>query len=252
MIHDFAVTQDHVVFLDSPALFDAAAMVRGGPVMRWAPDEGTRFGVMPRRGTNADIRWIDVDDQYVVHFFNAWDEGGRVEVRAPRFSAMPGAFEFDDPTGKEAPVPWAWSIDVASGTVRAEQTDDRGGEFPRVNDDYATRRTRYLYNCMARTWEFEFEFHGIVKYDTATGAATEYFYGDHEVSGEHAFAPDPDGAAEDDGWLLSFVIDRTTERTDLAIIDARDVAAGPVARVHLPRRVPIGFHANWFPEPATA
>ena len=68
------------------------------------------------------------------------------------------------------------------------------------------------------------------------------------MSGEHAFAPDPEGTAEDDGWLLTFVIDRTTERTDLAILDARDVAAGPVARVHLPRRVPIGFHANWFPE----
>jgi carotenoid cleavage dioxygenase-like enzyme len=48
------------------------------------------------------------------------------------------------------------------------------------------------------------------------------------------------------------VIDRTTEQTDLAIIDARDVAAGPVARIHLPRRVPIGFHANWFPEPTGA
>jgi len=250
MLHDFAVTERHVVFLDSPALFDAASMMSGGPMMRWAPDQGTRIGVMPRLGSGADIRWFDVENQYIVHFFNAWDEGDRVEVRAPRFSAMPGAFEFDDPTGNEAPMPWSWSIDPGTGTVRDEQTDDRGGEFPRVNDDHATRPTRYLYNCTARTWEFEFEFHGVVKYDTATGEATEYLYGEHEVSGEHAFAPDPDGTSEDDGWLLSFVIDRTTEQTDLAIIDARDVAAGPVARVHLPRRVPIGFHANWFPETA--
>lgn len=250
MLHDFAVTQDHVVFIDSPALFDAEAMMSGGPMMRWAPDQGTRIGVMPRRGDNSSIRWIDIDNQYVVHFFNAWDEDGRVEVRAPRFSAMPGAFEFDDPSGKEAPVPWSWTIDLTTNTVRAEQTDDRGGEFPRVNDDLATQRTRYLYNCMARTWEFEFEFHGIVKYDTETGSASEWFYADSEVSGEHAFAPDPDGTTEDDGWLLTFVTDRTTDRTDLAILDARDVAAGPVARVHIPSRVPIGFHANWFPEPA--
>ncbi len=248
MLHDFAVTEQHVIFLDSPALFDAAAMMSGGSMMRWAPEAGTRIGVMPRRGDGADIRWFDVENQYVVHFFNAWDDGDRVEIRAPRFSAMPGAFDFDDPTGKEAPMPWSWSIDLAAGSVRDAQTDDRGGEFPRVNDDHATRPTRFLYNCMARTWEFEFEFHGVVKYDTATGAASEWFYGEHEVSGEHAFAPDPEGTAEDDGWLLTFVIDRTTERTDLAILDARDVAAGPVARVHLPRRVPIGFHANWFPE----
>ena len=48
---------------------------------------------------------------------------------------------------------------------------------------------------------------------------------------------------------MTMVIDRTTELADLAILDARDVAAGPVARIHLPRRVPIGFPANWFPEP---
>jgi len=249
MIHDFAVTEHHVVFLDAPALFDAAAMMQGGPMMRWAPDQGTRIGVMPRRGTGADIRWFDVDSQYVVHFFNAWDDGVCVEIRAPRFSAMPGAFDFEDPTGKEGPVPWSWSIDLEHGTVRDAQTDDRGGEFPRVNDDHATRPTRFLYNCMARTWEFEFEFHGVVKYDTETDAATEWYYGDHEVSGEHAFAPDPAGTAEDDGWLMTMVIDRTTGLADLAILDARDVASGPVARIHLPRRVPIGFHANWFPEP---
>jgi carotenoid cleavage dioxygenase len=246
MMHDFVITEHHAIFLDSPAIFDAKSMMAGGSMMRWAPEEGTRIGVMPRRGTGADVRWFDVDNQYVVHFFNAWDEGDTIQIRAPRFSAMPGGFEFDNPTGKEAPMPWSWTIDLAAGTVRDAQTDDRGGEFPRVNDNLATRPTRYLYNCMARTWEFEFEFHGVVKYDTQTGASSEWFYADSEVSGEHVFAPDPDGSAEDDGWLLSVVTDRATERSDLVVLDARDVAAGPIARVHIPRRVPIGFHANWF------
>jgi carotenoid cleavage dioxygenase len=145
-------------------------------------------------------------------------------------------------------MPWRWTLDLAAGTVHDEQTDDRGGEFPRVNVDHATCPTRYLYNCTARTWEFEFEFHGVVQYDTRTGDAAEWTYGESEVSGEHVFAPDPDGHDERDGWLLSFVTDRATGTTDLAVLDARDVAAGPVARVRIPRRVPLGFHANWFPE----
>ena len=248
MMHDFAVTEHWTVFLDSPALFDAAAMMSGGSMIRWAPEAGTRLGVMPRHGDGSDVRWFDVDDQYVVHFFNAWEDGDRLEVRAPRFARMPGAFEFDDPTGREAPVPWRWSIDLAAGTVTDEQTDDREGEFPRVNDDLATRETRYLYNCLPRTWELEFEFHGVVKYDIATGAAEEHFYAESEVSGEHVFAPDPDGTAEDDGWLLSFVTDRATDSTDLVVLDAHDIGAEPVARVRIPRRVPLGFHANWFPE----
>ncbi|MEN9506427.1 MAG: hypothetical protein RI958_2353, partial [Actinomycetota bacterium] len=58
--------------------------------------------------------------------------------------------------------------------------------------------------------------------------------------------PDPDGTSEDDGWLLSFVTDRTTERSELVILDARDVTAEPVARVQMAARVPLGFHAAWF------
>lgn len=248
MIHDFAVTEHYTLFLDSPALFDVHAIASGGPLVRWAPELGTRIGVLPRYGTNDDLRWFDVDDQYVVHFFNAWDHGDTIEIRAPRFSSMPGGFEFDNPVGREAPMPWRWTIDLAAGSIRDEQTDDLGGEFPRVNDDRATRETRFLYNCTARTWEFEFEFDGVVKYDTQTGSATHHVYATSEVSGEHVFAPDPDGTAEDDGWLLSFVTDRATDTTDLVVLDARDLAAGPVARVRVPRRVPIGFHANWFPE----
>ncbi len=248
MMHDFAVTEHHVLFLDSPALFDGKQFMNGGSVMRWAPELGTRLGVLPRYGDGSEIRWFEMDNQYIVHFFNAWDDGDTIEVRAPRFSTMPGGFDFDAPTGEEAPMPWRWSIDLEAGTVRDGQTDDRGGEFPRVNENFATRPTRYLYNCMARTWEFEFEFHGVVKYDTQADTATEYFYGDREVSGEHVFAPDPDGTDEDDGWLLSMVTDRSTETSDLTVIDARDVAAGPIARVRMPRRVPIGFHANWFSE----
>ena len=248
MMHDFVITDRYTIFLDSPAIFDAQSMMEGGPMMRWDPEAGTRIGVLPRFGDGADIRWFEVDNQYVVHFFNAWEDGDRIEVRAPRFEQMPGGFEFDDPKGREAPMPWRWSIDPATGAVTDEQTDDRGGEFPRVNDDLAGRSTRYLYNCMARTWEFEFEFHGVVKYDTQTGSAQEHFYAESEVSGEHVFVPDPDGTAEDDGWLLSFVTDRATEQSDLVVLDAHDVTAEPIARVHIPRRVPIGFHANWFPE----
>ena len=67
------------------------------------------------------------------------------------------------------------------------------------------------------------------------------------MTGEAVFAPDPDGTAEDDGWLLACVTNRADDSTDLVVIDARDVASGPVARVRMPHRLPFGFHGNWFP-----
>jgi carotenoid cleavage dioxygenase-like enzyme len=246
MMHDFVMTSKHVLVFDSPAVFDLDALLSGGSPLGWRPENGTRIGVLPRGGSAEDLRWYDTGNCYVVHFFNAFEDGNKIEVHAPRMDDMPGGFEFVDPGGAREPMPWKWTIDLETGTVNDEQFDDVPGEFPRINDNHAGQQTRYAYNCPARSWEFAFDFQGVVKYDHEAGTSTSHYYSDDQVSGEHAFAPDPDGTAEDDGWLMSFVTDRTTETSELAIIDARDVAAGPVARVQMAARVPIGFHASWF------
>jgi carotenoid cleavage dioxygenase len=102
-----------------------------------------------------------------------------------------------------------------------------------------------MYNSLARDWAFEFNFNGVIKYDIDSGSSTAWEYGPNETTGEHCFVPDPAGSAEDDGWLMTVVSDNNSRESAVAIIDARDVASGPVARVKMPRRVPIGFHANW-------
>lgn len=246
MMHDFVITEHYAVFFDAPAVFDLGALFDGREPMSWQPDNGTRVGVVPRGGSAADVRWFDMDNCYVVHFFNAWESGDTIEIRAPRMADMPGGFEFDSPGNAREPMPWRWVLDLATGMVTDEQTDDVPGEFPRINDGYAGRPTRYGYNCLARGWDFDFDFHGVLKYDIETGTSDRYTYDETAVSGEHAFAPDPDGTDEDDGWLLSFVTDRVTEHSELVVIDARDVSSGPVARVQMPARVPVGFHANWY------
>lgn len=248
MIHDFTVTANHAIFFDSPAVFDVQSLIAGGPAVLWQPENGTRIGVMPRTGRGGGVRWFDIDNCYAVHFFNAWDTGNRIEIFGPRMTRMPGGFEFQDPTPVADPMPWHWTIDLAAGTVTEEQTDDRAGEFPRINDEFATKQHRFGYICPQRSSEFDFSFHGVVKYDLETGGSQSHFYNDTSTSGEHVFAPDPDGTAEDDGWLLSFVTDEATGHSELVVLDARDLGAEPVARVQMRRRVPLGFHANWLPE----
>jgi carotenoid cleavage dioxygenase len=248
LIHDFAITEHHSLFFDSPAVFDLEAMMRGAPGMRWEPDRGTRIGVLPRHGRGDEIRWFEIPNCYVVHFFNAWESDGRIEIHAPAFERMPGGLAFDNPVQSEEPKPWKWTIDLDAGAVKAEQTDDRSGDFPRIDDRRAGRKQRYLYNALARSWSFDFDFHGVIKYDLERNRSQHFIHGDTVVSGEHVFAPDPNGRNEDDGWLLTLATDRATETSELVVLDARDLGAGPVARVHIPYRVPVGFHGNWFPE----
>ena len=59
------------------------------------------------------------------------------------------------------------------------------------------------------------------------------------------FAPRDGCASEDDGYLICFVHDEAQQQSECLIIDARQVAAGPVARIIMPFRVPYGFHAGW-------
>jgi carotenoid cleavage dioxygenase len=57
--------------------------------------------------------------------------------------------------------------------------------------------------------------------------------------------PRENPVSEDDGWLMSYVYDATTDSSEFVILDARDLSVPPVARVILPQRVPFGFHGNW-------
>jgi carotenoid cleavage dioxygenase-like enzyme len=65
--------------------------------------------------------------------------------------------------------------------------------------------------------------------------------------GEMVFVPDSAAAGEDEGWLVGYAYDMAADRSELLVLDATDVAAGPIARVRLPSRVPAGFHGAWVP-----
>ena len=74
----------------------------------------------------------------------------------------------------------------------------------------------------------------------------------HDLKGgmgsEPVFVKDPSGKAEDDGWVLSYVYQPEADKSEVVIIDSRAFEEGPVARIHLPVRVPYGFHGNWVPD----
>lgn len=250
MMHDFVVTDRHVVWFDLPAVFDLDAMMSGGAGISWQPDNGARIGVMPRDATSAEeLTWIEVEPFYVFHFLNGWTVDADTVVvdgcRAPRLNI---AFGNERLTETIQPTLHRWTIDVAAGVVKPEQLDDRPGDFPRVADAVAGVPNRYGYVTHSTSWESELiHFDGVVKHDFIAGASPVHRYGRDVCAGEAVFAADPDGQAEDDGWLLNFVHDNEADESLFVVLDARDLSE--VATVTLPRRVPFGFHGNWLARP---
>ena len=250
MMHDFVITDRHVLFFDLPALFDLDRMMAGQAGIHWDGDAGARIGIMPRDGGTADVSWIEIDPCYVFHFMSAQElPDGRIDVVGCRATQMPISFGDDPaPAGDVRPTLHRWLIDPVGGTVRTDQLDDRGGDFPRINDDHSATSYRYGYlGNIAPGAHGELAFNGITKWDLSDDTEQRYDYGDAVYSGEPVFAADPAGTAEDDGWVLNFVTDHDTLTTSLVVLDASDVTGGPVCEVRIPRRVPFGFHGNWMP-----
>jgi carotenoid cleavage dioxygenase len=142
------------------------------------------------------------------------------------------------------PVLHRWTIDQESGKVSEEPLDDRPTDFPRVHDRVVGLKHRFAYMAGLGAGP-ETLGASLRKHDFESGTAVTHDLGIGFQSGEPVFAESPGAAGEDDGWILSFVYDAANDSSDLVIIDARNFDKEPVARIHMPTRVPFGFHGSW-------
>ncbi len=250
MMHDFAITDRHAVFLDLPMTFSLDRLRTGMPY-GWDDAYGARIGLMPL-ARPGEVTWFDVDPAYVFHVGNAaTDAAGRVVLDAARYAPADAVAMWNglgpDPAGPGAAAAasglarmYRWVLDPAAGTVTETLLDDRGVEFPTVDDERVGRDARYRY-AVGRS--------AVVKFDVAAGTATEHALGADTVAGEAVFVPSAVAdRAEDDGWLLTITTRRDGSASQLLVLDATDVAGAPVAAVTLPRGVPAGFHGSWIPD----
>jgi carotenoid cleavage oxygenase len=201
------------------------------------------------------VRWFDIEACYVFHPLNAYSElrdGQEVLVLdVIRYSRM---FERDlRGPGDSRPTLDRWTINLATGAVRTECRDDRSQEFPRINETLLGGRHRFGYTLgfeggylSAGATEMSTS---LYKHDYATGSSDIAPLDPDLLIGEMSFVPNPTGssrkAAEDDGILMGYGHHLGRDEGQLLLLDAATMET--VATVHLPQRVPMGFHGNWAP-----
>jgi carotenoid cleavage dioxygenase-like enzyme len=246
MIHDFAITEGHVVFMDLPVIFDLALAQAGTIPYRWSDDYGARLGIMSRGGTSAPVWWFEIEPCYVFHPLNAFEEAGDLIVDVVRYPELwrQGASTFAQASLHR------WRLDLAAGAAREQALDDRAIEFPRCDERRIGLVHRYGYAVYTERGADENTGTSLVKYDLQAGSSEMHDFGAGRIPAEGVFVPASAGAAEDDGWVMTYVYDAARDGSDLVILDASDFAGKPAATIRLPQRVPFGFHGSWIPDPA--
>ncbi|TXL70813.1 carotenoid oxygenase family protein [Vineibacter terrae] len=259
MVHDFVVTRRHVIFPIFPLTGSMERAMKGAPPFAWEPDKGTHIGIMMRDGdVSSDIRWFTGDPCYVFHPMNAFDtEDGKVVCDmmkypvAPLFPRPDGS-PSSDKTPSATLVRWTFDLNGNSDTYKEAPLSEHVGEFPRLDERFAMLPYRHGYMQGGNVTDPQnprASRNGIVHVDLATGRSQIWDPGPIDVAGEPIFVPRRDDAPEGDGWLLAVVYRGAENRSDLVVLDAANVSAGPVATAHLSHRVPAGFHGNWRPGP---
>ncbi|BDU03163.1 MULTISPECIES: carotenoid oxygenase family protein [Nocardia] len=144
-----------------------------------------------------------------------------------------------------------WRLDLTHGTVVEEQIDDVAVEYPRVADTAIGRAHRFGY-VTSFSLDARPPHSRIYRYDFTRGVTRHtHQLPDNHTCGEAVFVPRHATTGENDGYLLTFAHDRARGTSYLLILDATDLAAAPVAEIHLPVRVPNGFHGTWIPTSKT-
>jgi carotenoid cleavage dioxygenase len=241
MIHDCALTDTRVVILDLPITFSMGALLRGATFpFQWNKKHQARVGLLPRDGTADDIAWFEVDPCFAFHASNAYDRAdGCVVLDLITYPRM-----FDGAVNGPEKRPSAfqrWVI--GNGRVARETFSDFQQEFPRCDDRRIGQPYRFAYTVGIDVPVPKPE--PLYRYDMHTGAIIRHDFGPNHLPGEVVFVPRQPDSAEDDGSLLSFVYDLAADSSTLTILDAANLGGEPTAVVHLPVRVPLGFHGNW-------
>lgn len=249
--HDMGLTENYVILHDLPVVFTDSA-IRNRLWQIHVADQPTRFGVVPRRSNAAGagaVKWFEFPSCYIYHVINCWEEGDDVVMAACKM--VPNGLESDPASyGAYAPMvtvlalraqPFLWRMNMKTGRGTETQIDDALSEFPVVNLDYSTRKTRYSYHVVMDDHALQ-RFSALRKYDLSSGRYEQHDFGAGVFGSEPAFAPS--SGREDDGWVVTITTD-TEGNSEARVIDPADFSGPPVARVKLPQRVPAGFHGTW-------
>ncbi len=255
-IHDFAITPNYCLFFQNPMAFNPLPFVLGfrgaGECIKFQPNQPTRIFVIPRH-TKESVQILETQCGFVFHHVNAFEQGDEVCIDSICYESFPEVEPESDfrQVDFDALMPgqlWRFHLNLKDQTVSRELTESRCCEFPSIHKERVGRPYRYLYIGAAHGDTGNAPLQAILKIDLESGLRQLWSAAPRGFIGEPIFVERPNATDEDDGWVLTLVYDAVHHRSDVVILDARDLNRGAIARLHLKHHVPYGLHGSFTPE----
>lgn len=244
-VHDCMITDNYVLVMDLPVTFSMKMLLSGiNFPYRWNEEHQARIGLLPREGTAAEIIWCPIEPCYIFHIANAFEHEGKVIADVVIHEDMFNAERFFGPDGSSSSLE-RLRIDPTSKTIERKVLSTDNQEFPRIDERKTSRPHRFIYTVDIGESLVEPAGSRLLKYDLETDTHEVHDFGEGRIPGEFVFVPESNGAGEDQGWLIGYVIDRNQSQTALVILRADCFAGEAVASVIIPHLIPPGFHGNW-------
>lgn len=253
MVHDFVVSQHHLIFMLPPLSLDMQAVREGQSMvqaMRWKAGEATRVLVIDKSDFQRQ-RLLEMPATMMFHFGNAWDEGDEIHldyVRSPpmtEFNLRAGELMRGERPQESASTPCLLHLSLASGRVRQDSRDE-AVEFPVVDPRVVATRHRQVFYTHAADTGSRWGANALMRLDLDSGRRERFVFGTDVVVEEHVLVPKPGSRREGEGWLVGTGYDGRRRQSFASVFDAEALSAGPLARVWLPYWVPYGFHGKFY------
>jgi carotenoid cleavage dioxygenase-like enzyme len=244
IIHDLQITENYVIVFYAPAFHSLEKAMKGEDPFMWEPELGTKIIAIARDGSGNNLEF-ETEAFFSWHFCNGYEEDGKIIIDYVWINSIPFTSAQGSGTEKQPRRMYRMTLDLENKAVTNDRFSEIFCEFSRIDERRMGKKYRYGFAASSnRDWGDAHGYNCTGRFDFETGETTLVEYGEEANAGEPVYVPNPDSDREEDGWLMCFVYN-PDEGAFLSIVSAGNFAAGPIAKVHIPTRVPNGFHANW-------
>lgn len=249
--HSFAITEHYIILLESPLRVNPLNL-RFSPcpyidAYRWQTKQHSLAWIIDR-DSGKIIQRHELEACFHFHIANAWEEGNHLHIDLPLYedAGIIEGLRLDALRAKHELPPsrlCRLNLPLKKGSASREILSPAVVELPRLHPSLVGRRHSTAFFATSQNGVF---LDSIMRWHNDEGMS-HLWQSEGCFPGEPLFVPRPrnagGGKRDDDGLVLTMVLDTQKERSFIAVLDGHDL--NERSRIDLPDIVPFSFHGQF-------